>query len=70
MTTEKKSVLELITTIETAMYHLVNNFEDNLEGINLNESDSVNEYPFNESLDETLWKVISWKDAIIDDLSK
>lgn len=70
MTTEKKSVLELITTIETAMYHLVNNFEDNSEGINLNESDSVNAYPFGESLDETLWKVISWKDAIIDDLSK
>lgn len=55
------SIYETLDDLAVIMTKLTIAFEgNNSEGINLNETEAINSYPFGESFDELTLKVIDW----------
>lgn len=64
MTTGKKSAVIAIRNLAHAIAELEAVWDDNSEGVDLNDIDAVSLYPFAKSLDEVHADVIGWLDHV------
>ena len=62
------SVEEALTDVKESLIHLLDTWSYNSENVDLNELDSITQYPFDKSLDELVNDYINWSDCTIDEI--
>lgn len=67
---EKDSVLSAMGDMEDAMYRLSLAWDNNIEGVNLNELDANEIYPFDGSFDSMLNLFAHWYYAVIEEVRR
>ncbi len=66
--TEKKSVMDAIENLTTALEELGLAWDNNTEGVNLDDLAANKGYPFGESLEELFFDMMLWKEAVADEI--
>ena len=62
------SVEAALTDVKESLIHLLDAWSYNSENVDLNELDSISQYPFDKSLDELVNDYINWSDCTIDEI--
>lgn len=65
----ENSVHGLLWELATAIENLLEGWDDNLDGVDLNELDANKYYPFHESLDEIYTDVINWAEEVEEEIA-
>lgn len=65
-----QSILDALDALEEAIDTVIGLWDDNAEGVDLNELDANNLYPFPKSLDDFNWDVDAWIDAVKEEVGQ
>lgn len=65
-----QSIIKALDALEEAIDTVIGLWDDNAEGVDLNELDANNLYPFPKSLDDFNWDVDTWIDAVKEEVGQ